>query len=359
MHPYRIFICYAHADQGLAAHIAEYLRELGMIPLWDKAIRDGDPISQAIIDLIPRAHVFLPLITENSVSRPWVHQETGLAVGLNVPCLPIATEGTPTAMITELKAIVLKDAQGNLPTLKESLSRKAIEHKAESGLLDRATPFEIADDSDQRVDTIVRYAEEVYVRHGPSRLRLDAAFSSFCIPTEPIDDKIWDDYEGDARRTPKQRELRWRERRAIEKHAKEAGCDMIIHPSLKLEENGEHARRTRLRILLSFLKKHADSQNIRVAVRPKVSRQNQLIVGDHFSAVSRAPRAGVGYTHTPITWHAASVLKQLRDFDEIFEACLENPVPPRSPAPAEPRQTAVEIIKEIINESEQARGDAS
>jgi hypothetical protein len=108
VYPYRIFISYTREDRALAKMMADALQSVGLIPLWDQDIRPGLRFSDAIRNAIATAHIFMPLITERSQNRPWVHQETGYAIGINVPVLPVALKTLPGEMIAELQAITVE-----------------------------------------------------------------------------------------------------------------------------------------------------------------------------------------------------------------------------------------------------------
>jgi hypothetical protein len=346
MHPYRIFVSYTHGDRPLALKLVEYLESLGLNVLWDQAIKPGDLITESIIGSIPRAHVFIPLLTEKSHDRPWVHQETGLALGMRVPCLPVATSRTPGQMIQDMKAVVLR---GKKPNFKECLPGELIERAAEKGAVTASAAYEVADTPERRTQLIAEYAGEAFQSSGSLRLRLMGAFSSFCIPDKPPGHPMWQLREGLLPRSPEYHRLQRDERRNLEKHAKGAGCDLIICPSLKLARNGEEARRVRLATLVDFLKT-AKRGKIRVVVRPGIGRRNVIIVGDEVAAVSAAPRAGKGYAHTTITRHAPSVLRELREFDDLFNTYFDQ----HGRSPEESREHAVKRLEEIIRESEQS-----
>ena len=107
-HPFRIFISYSHEDGALAQVAADVLNGLGLTPVWDRHIRPGAPFTEAIKGLIHHAHIFMPIITEHASRRPWVHQETGYAMALSIPILPVAVDSVPGEMAAQLQAIVVR-----------------------------------------------------------------------------------------------------------------------------------------------------------------------------------------------------------------------------------------------------------
>ena len=114
-YPFRVFISYSHEDNALAQSAAEALVQMGHTPVWDKAIRPGAPFTEAIKEFIHHAHIFMPIITENASRRPWVHQETGYAMALNIPILPIAVDSVPGEMAAQLQAVVVRADFADFP----------------------------------------------------------------------------------------------------------------------------------------------------------------------------------------------------------------------------------------------------
>ena len=94
MYKYRVFISYSHEDRKLVEKLVMGLEENGMIPMWDEDLPVGLGYTEQIKDFIVHANIFVPIITEASSKRGWVHQEFGYAMALNVPVLPITLEGT-------------------------------------------------------------------------------------------------------------------------------------------------------------------------------------------------------------------------------------------------------------------------
>jgi TIR domain len=120
---YRVFISYSHDETKLAQRIAAYLHGNGMLSLWDKDIAPGSGFHDEIKKFINYSHVFLPIITESSSARGWVHQEIGYAMALNIPVLPVTVGRPPGEMLSGLQAIRLEDAEADIPP---SLSVAAI-----------------------------------------------------------------------------------------------------------------------------------------------------------------------------------------------------------------------------------------
>lgn len=344
-YPFRIFISYSHEDLHFAQATSQMLSELGYVPIWDPNIRPGTPFSDSIKTFIHHAHIFMPLITESSSKRPWVHQETGYAMALGIPILPVALDEVPGQMIAELQSIIVK---ADLSNLKEEISKQNLEQLVSGSHKQEFSNFEISDWAENRTDLLVKNAKRVIELGAYGRVRQRASLSSFSIPDKDISNPIWDQREGSVKRSPFHRSLLREERRVLEAHASAAGCDLIIDPEFCLERNGEEATRSRLRILLQFLESPA-AEKTRAALSAQARNGNLTIVGDWFSAESVSPRPGEGHRQTVFNWHAPSVLRTLKSFDEAFtESLAENNL-----APECSRQYAVERIKEILTNEKQ------
>jgi hypothetical protein len=58
---------------------------------------------------------------------------------------------------------------------------------------------------------------------------------------------------------------------------------------------------------------------VQVMITPRAREGNLTIVGDWFVAESLTPRTGEGYKQTIFSWHAPTVLRWVRKFDQEFE----------------------------------------
>lgn len=325
MHPFRVFVSYSHEDRGLAEQVVHVLEKtLELKPIWDKDIRPGTAFSDAIRGLISHAHIFMPIITENSQKRPWVHQETGYAMAINVPVLPIAVNTLPTEMTAQLQAITVKE---DLSDLAERLQEANIEQVVVPPPARPVAIVDVADWPETRTELIAQYANRVVELGSYGYLRHRGALSSFCLPDKDVNDPVWERREGTKPRSHYYHMLQREERRALELHARACGCSLIIDPSIHFDitKLGPLAVKTRLETLLEFLQsipdeeKSPDSPLVRVVISPRARGANMLIVGDWFVAESMVPRPGEGYRQTVFSWHAPTVLRQARKFDQEFE----------------------------------------
>ena len=339
-YPFRIFISYSHEDLLLPQIASQALSDLGYIPLWDKNIRPGTSFSEAIKGFIHNAHIFMPLITASSSKRPWVHQETGYAMALGIPILPVAVGDLPGEMAAELHSIVVKP---DFLDFAEKIAALDLEQLVLGNQKEAYSNFELSDWAENRTGLLVKNANRVIGLGFHGRVRQLASLSSFSIPDKDITHPIWEQREGNVPRSPYHRDLLRQERRALEAHAQAAGCDLVIDPEFCLERNGTEATQTRLRLLLQFLESPAGEQ-ARVAISPRARSGNLTIVGDWFSAESVSPRAGEGHRQTVFSWHAPGVLRALRRFDEGFNEILSE----AGLQAGDSRAFAVRRIREIL-----------
>jgi hypothetical protein len=349
-HPFRIFISYSHEDKQLALIASEALSNLGYHPLWDSHIHPGTAFSDAIKGLIHHAHIFMPLITESAAQRPWVHQETGYAMALSIPILPVSVDEVPGQMTADLLALVVKN---DFADFKEKISALDLEKLVLGNLKPAFSNIEVSDWAENRTEMLVQHANRVLELKSFGRVRQRASLSSFSIPDKDPSHSIWDQREGNVPRSPFYRNLLRNERRALEAHARTAGCDLIIDPEFCLERNGVAATHTRLCILTQFLESMPDeveqapkrqAPKVRVALSPQARSGNLTIIGDWFSAESVSPRPGEGHRQTVFNWHAPSVLHVLRQFDEEFSDLMrESGVQPENS-----RQHAIDRIRQIL-----------
>ena len=342
VYPLRIFISYSHEDTELASKAAEILSGIGYVPIWDKHIRPGIAFTEEIKQLILHAHIFLPLLTKNSASRPWVHQETGYAAALNIPILPVAIGAVPGEMVAQLQAVVV---QPDLADLHEKITAINLEQIVLSPKGTLLQNVEISDWPERRAELLAQNCRIVAELGNFGRVRQRAALSSFSIPDKDVSDEIWDRRDGDFKRSPYYHNRLLIERLSLEQHAREAGCSLIIDPDFCLERNGRTATNVRLEILLEFLESMPD-EKVSVVVSRQARGGNLTLVGDWFSAESVSPRAGEGHRQTVFTWHPPTVLGVMQKFDKQFGEIAKE----QGGDLGTSRQQVIKRIKEILTE---------
>jgi hypothetical protein len=336
-YPYRVFLSYSSDDKPLAEQLVKALRAAKLTPVWDKDLQPGQRFTDAIRAGITHAHVFMPLLTESSSVRPWVHQETGYAIAMEVPPLPIAVGAVPDVMISDLEAHKISD----LSEFDGGAVRKWID-----SLMSRREEIDrnlfTAPLAEMRAEKIAALTREALdhrdVVHGPFRQR--GAFSSFVLPNEPPDSDGWVLRDGKVQRSEHLYGRLYDERQSLEEYTRLRGCRLIIDPSQSLPANGDRARAVRLNTVLRFLQDESVEQ-VEVVVHKHDRPGSLTIVGDWFSALSTEPKAGKGYQNTRFTCHAKSVLHAIRDFDAQFERLLAETVP----AGGDSRQVATAAVE--------------
>ncbi len=306
----RVFISYSRADQHQAHELEKKLESEGFAPVWDSNNHAGEPFRHQIERQISHAHVFMPLLSKASATSKWVHNEIGLAIGRNVPVLPICIEGAkPEGIVTDLQpeqATKVKD----LRDLRDPIEWLVCQH-SNKGLYSRCEFVE------ERTEAIVSHTEEILRIQGSDgsrAMRHIACFGSLSIPASRWD-RAW------AKRNRRQpqgptyrKEAMSRERVLLGRYAKLHGCDLVVHPYH--QELYSTEIRMRCKLLVKFIDSCEDGR-IRVKISEFAEGENQLIIGDWFHAVSNSPKTD-GFRHTFFTTHAPTVLKQWQDFEHRF-----------------------------------------
>ncbi len=340
MYSYRVFVSYSRDDRLIVGRFVEALEEAGLRVVWDKNIQPGERFSDIIKHGIAHAHVFIPMLTAKGVKRPWVHQETGYAMGLNVPVLPIAVGRLPSQMISDLHAMQVKSRMTDLPidALTNSIENllKEEHQNAEFASCIAASP-------EMRADLLARYTRDALEHGAFGPMRQSGALSSFCLPDASPDVDIWLKRDGNRPRSKFLYERLHKERLAFEKYAKVHGCDLMLDPSIPFAKNGAEARRARLGTLLEALEDN-EIRQAQAVVRKRLSPGSLTICGDWFCAESVTPRPGEGYQQTAFTWHAPTVLQKIREFDRTFKHHLSE----WGVSAGESRESAIQAIKQEI-----------
>jgi hypothetical protein len=344
MSTFRVFISYSHEDQVVAEKVAAVLKEKGLEPFYDKNIRPGTAFTDAIKGLIAHAHIFMPIITANSPQRPWVHQETGYAMALNIPVLPIAIGNLPGEMIAQLQAIRITDPE--LADLGARLDEVNLESVVLHPPANPITIVNVAEWPEQREELMTQYANRVIELGRYGRLRQRGGFTSFSIPDKDIGNPVWTNRDGPNKRSDYYHHLLLKERQVLERHARAQGCDLILDPSLAPAGMTGEVRKVRLLLLSEFLRSMKDDQ-VRIVCSPAGRDPATFIaVGDWFTAESQAPRTGQGWRQTVFTWHAPTVFRGVRQFDQLFEQLVAE----SGVAPEDLRKTALAEIDKVIKQ---------
>lgn len=347
MESYRVFISYSHKDRDLAEKVVAALKANKFTVLWDKNLTFGMGFTEQIKNFIAHAHVFMPIITEESSERGWVHQEIGYAMAMNVPVLPVTKGQVPGEMIQQLHALPLLSEAPEM--LEKQLSWDVFEPLVLWAQKDVRPLFECGEYHEDRTILMVDYATRVLgLRIEDDRVfahvRQKGALSSFHIPDKPISHPAWQDRHGDVEVSDFRCKWLREERRVLETHAREKGCSLIIDPYLGFERYGVLARISRLWELLKFLESGSVS-NVVIAIHKDMPRDhNVTIVGDWFLAEAVDATLGRGYRQTIFTRHAPSVRSRIELFDEELDHLLEEKGLKREDS----RKAVIDEIKGIL-----------
>jgi hypothetical protein len=343
MSNYRVFISYSHEDRELVDKIVSLLENIGLCPMWDRDFAYGSGFHDQIKTFIAQAHVFLPVITEASSRRGWVHQEIGYAMALNVPVLPLATGVLPGEMIQGLQAVQF---DGNIEQLQDLLTEEVFYNLVNQYSETKYALHQCADLTEDRAMMMTEYAERVLALRSFVCVRQKGALSSFNIPDKVIHHQVWKQRYGDVNRGPFHCRVQRGERRALEKHARVAGCRLIIDPSISYDLFGIEARIVRLKTLLEFLESMPNDK-VQVAINDRMNIEESVtIVGDWFHAQSVSSTMGHGYRQTIFTCHAPSMQMKIELFDQEFEELLQT----LGWNAASSKNEAISLIKNLIND---------
>lgn len=312
MHPFRVFISYSHADRPLVVKLVAAIERLGLSALWDRDIRPGTAFTESIKESISTAHLFIPLITPNSNLRPWVHQETGYAMGLNIPVLPVAVQGVPGEMIAQLHAVSVCE---DLADIDERLAEVNLDQLILPPPSRPLASSQVADLPERRTELLVQYSNHLLDRGTYGHVRQRAIFSSFSLPDRDVTEPIWNRLDDRHAGSPFRRQLLREERRALDRHAQMEGCSLIINPLVDYSAVGADVHRAQLETLIAFLSSLPDKK-ARIALSPRAHKGNLTLVGDWFVAQAVMPQPGLDYQQTHFCGHAPTVLRHMRSFDQ-------------------------------------------
>lgn len=348
---HRVFISYSHQDRALAETVCAVIRKMDLEPLWDEGFAAGRGFHEQIKMFIAHAHIFLPIITESSSQRGWVHQEIGYAVALNIPVLPVARGELPSEMLRELHAVVLTGKSEDIEAeLKRKLTRASVDVLLKGYLDESHAYYEAAPLAEDRTALMTRYANQVQQMGRTATLRQKGGLSSMQIPDEVTTHPVWTERYGQMPKGAFHCRGQRNERMALEYHARAAGFKLLIDPSMSYDRYGAEARKARLSTLIQFLSSLESDPKYQVAFCAEGGiRENVTILGDWFYAESVSPSLGSGYRQTIFTRHAPSMQAKLDLFDREFAGRLEalgwKPEESRDLALARLRETAGTIAK--------------
>ncbi len=327
-HPYRVFVSYSRENTAEAQQVRERLGRLGMVPVSDHLLAPGLAFSDEIKRHITFAHFFMPLVTESSSKRPWVHQEVGYALALGIPIIPLALEKVPEGFVNQIQSIVVKKDLRDLDQkMIAPIFDVAFGHA--SGAMANsqfaAPVFQCPQSLRQRTQMLADGSRDVRLLGKCGRVRLRAAFGPFTMPNVSASHPLWNKREGPSKkdgstkRDDDLRELLRLEREEMEIHARAEGCRMILADDpAKAKSHSPEGTAVRLLLLKNFLESMADDKVDVAFMPPDKMDSNVVILGDWFISEAIVPQVGNDYRLTAITRHGPTVLKRIEDFDRQF-----------------------------------------
>lgn len=343
MDSYRVFISYSHKDLELVKKLVTILEENGVTPLWDRNFALGRGFHEQIQTFIAHAHVFMPVITASSSKRGWVHQEIGYAMALNVPVLPVTLDTLPGEMIEQLQALSL---EGSLDNAKKLLTYEMFENLVDTHSDPKYALYQCAEQAEERAVIMAQYANNVSKLGQYGCVRQKGGLSSFHIPDKVISHPIWRQRYGSIPKSDYHCKCQFNERLALEKHARAAGCKLIINPGIISESYRKDTQIARYGTLVEFLESMPDDKVQIVLNEQMRSEESVTLVGDWFLAEAVARSVQQGYRQTNFTRHAPSMSARVRLFDREMDELLQK----NGWSPETSRVKAIQRLKELMEE---------
>ena len=342
MNPYRVFISYSHEDIGHVQKIVEALQELELTPLWDEKFVVGQGFQEQISNFIAHAHIFLPLLTERSSARGWVHQEIGYAMALKIPVLPVCVGRLPGEMLEVLHAVCLKEDLSDLPRkLNWQVFDNLVTHVSQT----TRPLYECAMYPEERARMLVEYSRRVRKMGFTGCVRQAGPLSSFQTPNKRLEHPIWRERYGQYYPGDHHCERLREERMALESHASQAGCKLIVALRMDHSKYGNKAMCARFRVLIDFLKSMPDEKVV-IAVDDGARQKSLVAVGDWFMAESMLGKLGWGYHQSTFTRHSPTIRSAIDKFDQEIEELLQE----QDTDTLRSRETAIELLKNRLEE---------
>lgn len=306
----RVFISYSHDNKIIAKKIHSVIKEFVDV-IWDEDLIAGSGFHDQIKDSIAGAHVFMPIITKESSTRGWVHQEIGYAMALNIPVLPVTTENLdPSGMLQMIHAVKIDEKAENLERFLNRYTFLSLLKNSNTTPL-----YQCAHLPEERTRMIIEYSKKIASMDKYGIVRQKGGMSSFHIPEECILKSVWNDRYYPEEKSEFHKRLQRNERLELENHAMNEGYKIIVNPEYAIKNRDKRSAISRIETLISFLEK-PNSNNTIVAFQTKeTEKQSLTIVGDWFLAESVSFRTGDGFTNTFFTRDALEIARRTEDFE--------------------------------------------
>lgn len=314
----RVFISYSHKDKDLVQELARILEKQKLKPLWTEKLSGGSGFDDQIKMFIEHAHVFMPVLTNDSIERGWVHQEIGYAMALHIPVFPVTTEKVlPGGMLQMIQATRIDADNLDVKKLAKSVFEALLLHENKTPL------WELAQFEEERAVMMKEYSTKAYKTDYLGMVRQKGGLSSFHIPDKYIWHSDWVDRYLPVTKSLYHKKVQRNERIALECHAKEKGCRLIINTFYVSKDRSKISVISRINSFIEFLEKMPDSKVV-IAFQENDSRHESVtIVGDLFLAESTTYKNDEGFTNTIFTRNASEISRRIKDFDEELENLLK------------------------------------
>jgi hypothetical protein len=344
MDKYRVFISYSHADKTFADRIVRILEENLLTAIYDRHIQVGHRFDEDIKKYIAMSHVFVPILTEASSKRGWVHEEIGYAMALNIPVLPIVIEDQQPEMMLQMIQSVVIDK--DLKDAKEKLSHQIFEDLLYDCKQEQCT-YLCCRQVEERALYMANYADDIRKLGFHALLRQMGGLSTFQLPNEEISSRIWDERYYPNAKNEHHCERQLLERRALGKHAEVAGCKLIINPAIiNSKKFSKTARVARLRTFRDFLVDMSDDK-VEVVIDTNLAfNESVTLLGDWFAAESYFRLETQGFKYTMFTRYAPGIRGKIEVFDNEFTALMAA----NGCMPGETRRKTIDLLDAILDE---------
>lgn len=319
MYRFRVFISYSRKDLEIVERIDAVLRDMDLVPVWDRTIKPGAAFADEIKSKIATAHLLIPILTPRTQESPWVHQEIGFAIGIDVPVLPVTIGSLPGEMLSGIQALRVKEDFSDLSSKLRAIDFQSlvIPHRYEPELERLGVSSQVAASPEERAKTLVNLAQTM---PESGRVRLRGIFSSFSLPKADPQDPAWNAVDSRRRMSESYRWWLRKEREILESHARQSGCSMLLH-IFSTSPADAPIQRSRIRLLIEFLTSMPERM-VRVAITREEMYDSLILVGDWFGARASPPRDGSDYRQTFFCRHAPTVLNWMCDLDQKIDETL-------------------------------------
>lgn len=333
----RVFISYSHKDFKFVEELEKFLENHCEVDvIWDNKLIAGYGFHEQIKDMISSSHIFMPLITEESTKRGWVHQEIGYAMGLNIPVLPVTMEDIPAGgMLQTLQAVKI---DSNIQNLEFFFGKRTFESLLSKNI---SVPlFHCAHLPEERTRMMTEYCDKISNLNEYGMVRQKGGLSSFHIPADCLLKQAWKDRYYPESKSEFHKRLQRNERVSLENHASNAGYKLIITPHYAVENRHPVSSVSRISTLIEFLNKNTHPKAMIALHEEETETQSLTIVGNWFLAESVSFKNGDGFTNTFFTRNVSEITQRTEDFECELDELL-------SKQKIKPEESRVEAIKKL------------